>query len=150
MNMPKLVIVCSNIIEENGNFLLVKETKNEAKGMFSFPQGTLEGNEDLIEAAIREAREETGFIVNLEKLVGIYQRPKSEDGNNVIVLVFKSEIISGSLETSEKHPIVRFFSKEEIIDLSRRNLIRSKYMMPAFQDFLEGNFIDISRIKILM
>lgn len=147
--MGKVKVVCSNIIEKDNKFLLVKETKEIAKGKYNFPAGTLEDNEDIIQGSIREAKEETGFDVIPKKLVGIFQRPDTKEGNNITIFVFKSEITAGKLTNSEVHPEVKFFSVEEIRKLESKQLLRSPYMIPALENYLNGNFYDLSMLKIM-
>ena len=147
--MEKVKVVCSNIIEKENKFLLVKETKEIAKGKYNFPSGTLEDNEDIIQGSIREAKEETGFDVVPKKIVGIFQRPNTKEGNNITIFVFKSEITAGKLTNSEVHPEVKFFSVEEIRNLESKQLLRSPYMVPALEKYLSGNFHDISVLKIM-
>ena len=147
--MGKVKVVCSNIIEEENKFLLVKETKDIAKGKYSFPAGTLEDNEDIIQGAIRETKEETGFDVVPKKIIGVFQRPNTKENNNITIFVFKSEIVAGKLTNSEKHPEVKFFSLKEIKELESKQFLRSAYMIPALEKYLEGNFYDLSMLKIM-
>jgi len=62
------------IIIEGGRVLLVKRAHPPIQGQWSIPGGVLEVGELVREAAVREAREETGLIVEPEDLLGVYDR----------------------------------------------------------------------------
>ena len=68
--------MCANVIrDEAGRGLLVRESKPEALGRWSLPAGRAEVGESLREAAAREALEETGLVVEVGRLIGIYHSP---------------------------------------------------------------------------
>ena len=136
--MNDVCVVCSNIIVKDSKYLIVKESKKIALGLYSLPSGKLEFGETLENCAIREALEETGFDVKIKRLVGIYQRPKSLENTNVVAFVFLSEIVGGEIISSEKHPEVVFMGLDEIEKLDDAGLIRSKYMIPALHDYLNN------------
>ena len=143
-------VVCSNIITNDKNdILFVKESKEISKDRYSLPAGRLEFGETLIECAIREAKEETGLNVILEKLVGIYQRPASSEKSNTTVFCFYSKIISGEITPTEEHPVVEFLSLEQISKLQEDHKLRSRYMYPAINDYINGQEIDIHLLKVL-
>ena len=59
------------IIEEDGRFLLVEEETAEGIRL-NQPAGHVENGESLIEAVVREAREETAYRFTPQSLLGVY------------------------------------------------------------------------------
>ncbi|WP_428634626.1 NUDIX domain-containing protein, partial [Sedimenticola sp.] len=49
----------ASIVEDDGRFLMVEEMTRDGKTVFNQPAGHLEEAESLLEAVIRETREET-------------------------------------------------------------------------------------------
>lgn len=141
-------IVCANIIEKDGKFLLVKETKEKVKGQYNLPAGRLQEPESLLETAIREAKEETGLEVEPQKLVNIGQKIDDERNKTIVVFSFKSEVNSGEIRTSEEHPEVDYFSWKEVKELERKGLLRSVYIKSALEDYRRGRRVDPSLLKV--
>jgi 8-oxo-dGTP diphosphatase len=69
------VVACSNLIERDGGYMLVRETKAAVWHRYNFPAGRAEAGESLVDAAVREAKEETGLKVVVSYLVGIISVP---------------------------------------------------------------------------
>jgi len=59
------------IIEQKGKFLLVDEMI-QGRRLINQPAGHLEEGETFVEGMLREVREETGFEVKPEALLGLY------------------------------------------------------------------------------
>lgn len=74
-------VTVATIVERDGRFLMVEET-TRGRLVFNQPAGHLEPNETLLQAAVRETLEETGWTVELEHFLGAYQwsAPSVEDG----------------------------------------------------------------------
>src|SRR5579864_7326427 len=72
---PELPLVgVGAIIIEGSRVLLVKRAHPPLQAQWSIPGGVLEVGELIREAAIREAREETGLTVEPSDLLGVYDR----------------------------------------------------------------------------
>lgn len=68
--------VCVAIFNKNKILL----TKRKDVGFWCIPGGGVEDGETVSQSAIREMKEETGFDIELKRLVGIYSRPNWWDG----------------------------------------------------------------------
>ncbi|HUS60684.1 MAG TPA: NUDIX hydrolase [Acidimicrobiales bacterium] len=144
-----VIIGCGNLVVEEGRVLLVREAKPSARGRFNLPAGKPEVGETLMEAAVREAKEETGLDVVLDHLVGIYQCPDTSEGTSVTNFVFASHRVGGDLQTSVAHPEVRFFDRVELADLARRLLLRGTHILAAIEDHAAGQATPLSAIRIM-
>lgn len=72
--------------------------------------GGVEQDETPWDAAIREVREETGLEVTVEKLVGIYSKPR----RNLVTLCFECIVSGGSLKVSDEADEHRYFAVENL------------------------------------
>lgn len=71
-------VTVATIVEKDGRYLIVEEDVNGVR-CYNQPAGHLEAGETLIEAAIRETQEETGWKVDIQGVVGIglYKAPRN-------------------------------------------------------------------------
>lgn len=96
MNHPMHIVAVSGLISHpDGNILLIKSPRRG----WEFPGGQVEEGEDIIEALIREVREETGINASIGSLVGIYSNLKSP---TKVMFGFLGDYLSGELETSDE------------------------------------------------
>ena len=62
------------ILNDHGHVLLVKQSYGHLN--WEIPGGGAEFGESIVETALREVREETGFLVKAERVTGIYYEPE--------------------------------------------------------------------------
>ena len=80
----------------------------------------MDPGESATEACAREVLEETGLVVRVSKLIGIYTTPdfivEYADGNRIqgIVLSFAAELIGGELCVSDETTEVGYYSVEQM------------------------------------
>jgi ADP-ribose pyrophosphatase YjhB (NUDIX family) len=119
--MASVVIGCGSVIPDgDGRYLLVREAKAQARGRWALPAGKLEVGETLAQAAAREALEEAGVEVEIERLLGIWHCLETSEGFAVVNLVFAARIVAGEPTPSEEHPEVGWFTRGEIASLELR------------------------------
>lgn len=63
-------VTVATVVEKDGRFLLVHE-KTDVGVVFNQPAGHVDPNETLIEAAIRETKEETGWKVEIRNILAL-------------------------------------------------------------------------------
>ncbi len=101
-----------------GKILLVKEMLD---GMWSIPGGWADVNESPSAMVEREVWEESGLRVKARKLVGVYEANRDRDPVNALhsyKLLFLCDYLDGELKTSYETPDVRFFSLDDLPELS--------------------------------
>ena len=80
------VIVVRDSGSSGREFLALKRTREPRVGWWDLPGGFCDGWEHPAEAAVREAREELGVDVRLDRLVGIYVGRYHHQGETLPVL----------------------------------------------------------------
>ncbi|WP_339320315.1 NUDIX domain-containing protein [Paenibacillus sp. FSL R10-2734] len=129
MTQNGIVLVASVSIIREEKVLMIKENKASVKNKWNFPSGRIECGEDILDAARREAKEETGYDVRLTSTTGIYNFISSSN-DQVILFHFIGEIIGGSLllDTREiidsKWSSLRDLLIPELIELRDKEVIK--------------------------
>lgn len=87
------------LIEDGNRILLQNRVKDDWKG-YALPGGHVEAGESFVEAAIREAKEETGLRIKNPRLVGVKQFPIGN--GRYVVFLFKATEFDGQAQSSDE------------------------------------------------
>lgn len=93
----ELTVLC--LVHRGGELLLQNRVKADWHG-YAIPGGHVEPGESIVDAVIREMKEETGLTVLRPKLCGVKQFPI--DGGRYLVLLFETEEFTGELRSSDE------------------------------------------------
>lgn len=138
---PELPLVgVGAIIIQDNRVVLVKRAHPPIQGQWSIPGGVLEVGELVREAAIREAREETGLIVEPTHLLGVYDRILRNQEQRVqyhyVLVDFLCRPVGGELQAASDAVEVRWFTREELPALK---------LAEDTQDVIEKGFDRLNR-----
>lgn len=135
LQMPSVTILA---FDKSGSLLLVK---NRDTNLWVVPGGAIEPCEAPSDAAVREMWEETGLIVELEEILGVYGGSEfvveysNGDKTSYVMIVFKSRVVSGKLSPMDDESTnAAFFPLSEIVKLDTQpwvpivisNIIKNK------------------------
>jgi len=124
----KTPIVAGVVIKQDNKYLLVQESKTSAYGFWNWPAGKVDIGETIEEAAIREAKEETGYDVELIKKLDIWQ----DDAEHPTKHAFEAKIIGGELNFPKDELLdARWFTKEEIYLM--KDKLRTSWIIGAIE-----------------
>ena len=120
---PKIAATC--IIERQGKVLMIKRDNQVGYGLWSMPGGYVDRGEVVEEAAAREVQEETGLLVEVQRLVGLF----SEAGHPVIVVAFTARETGGLLAAGPEAQDIGFFPLDDLPEMAfpRDQLILDKW-----------------------
>ena len=106
---PKVAV--GTIIGTGGDrVVLVRRAIEPGYGLWVFPGGYVDRGERVIDAAVREAREESGLEIRIDRLVNVY----SYGGAAPIVIVYAATMTGGELCTDDECLEARLFRCDEI------------------------------------
>ena len=115
----KLILNCAGVvIEKDGKVLFQRRSDNGKWGLIG---GLVEMNETYAQAAVREAREETGLEVKLDSFLGIFHNHNmvwnNGDAAHVISAMYTAGVVHGEPRIDEESYELRFFGKDELPEI---------------------------------
>ena len=111
----ELTVLC--LIHKDDKYLLQDRIKNDWRG-YTLPGGHIEPNESIVDAVVREMKEETGLTVYNPKLCGVKQFPI--DNGRYIVFLFSANEFSGEIVSSDEGKM-HWVSKSELASVNLVN-----------------------------
>ena len=144
----KPAVTVASIIERDGLFLMIEEDTSDGRRI-NQPAGHLDPGESLIEAVIRETKEEAAVEFKPSYLVGTYlsRYMSKRRGSPVTYLRFA---FAGEIGQTYDHPldvgIVRsmWMSYDELV--ATKDQHRSELILKCIDDYLAGTRIPLEAI----
>ena len=88
------------IFLDGDKIVLIKRANPPFEGLYALPGGFVEYGEKVEDAAVREAKEETGLAVKLQDIIGIYSELGRDPRGHVASIVYLAEVVGGHLNAS--------------------------------------------------
>lgn len=137
MIMPTHIVAAAGVVENDKGELLLVKTHNSG---WVFPGGQVEVGENLIEAVIREIKEESGINVEVKKLFAVSSNTGVNKGYNGVKVVptkvmmdFICTYVDGKLGISDENSESSWVKKDKVLDMITTPAIRQRFQ--AYLDF---------------
>lgn len=130
-------VTVAAVLERNGRFLMVRE-RVSGRSVLNQPAGHLEDNESLVEAVVRETREESGWQFEPDRITGIYRWRMPGKQLTYLRVTFAGR----GLAHEPGHPLddgiegTEWLTAEEIRRQTGR--LRSPLVLRSIDDYLAG------------
>ncbi|GGD60172.1 NUDIX hydrolase [Pseudoxanthomonas indica] len=141
-------VTVATVVVRDGRLLLVEE-RAQGRLVLNQPAGHLEPDESLLDAALRETREETGWDVRLTAFVGAYQWKAEETGRHYLRFAFAAEPLRHDPARPLDEGIVdtHWLTPAELQQAQARH--RSPLVWQAVQDFLGGRRYPLDMLQLM-
>ena len=135
----ELTVLC--LLCDGDKILLQNRVKQDWQG-YAMPGGHVEPGESVVDAVIREMREETGLTILRPRLCGVKQFPI--DGGRYLVFLFKANRYEGALRSSDEGE-VKWISRTQldgirtVADFSDMLRVFDEDALTEFQYIVDGD-----------
>lgn len=135
------VIHISTVITNGSKILMVKEGKQVSYGLYNFPGGHLDENENILEGAYREIREETSIEAKIDYLINILV---TKGKTTYINFVFHAEYISGEAKPQEGEILeCRWIEINDLLNGFDGELLNEEKKIKVLNDYLAGKRVEL-------
>lgn len=112
-----VIAVSAFVLDDHERLLTIRRTDND---LIALPGGRHELGETVTQTAVRETREETGILVEVTSLVGVFSNPDhvmSYDDGEVrqeFSICFRARPIDGTPRTSDESSEVAWLTRSDL------------------------------------
>jgi 8-oxo-dGTP pyrophosphatase MutT (NUDIX family) len=141
-------VTVATVVVRDGLLLMVEESAAGAI-VFNQPAGHLEPDESILQAAVRETLEETGWHVELTHFIGAYQWKALDNGQHYLRMAFAAvpTHFDPNLTLDDGIIAAHWMSPSEIKALREQH--RSPLVWKLVEDYLAGQRYPLHAIHAL-
>jgi len=141
-------ITVAAVTENEGRFLVVEERINR-RLVFNQPAGHVEHGETLLDAVVREVREETAWGFHPHALLGVYIWRNPSSGRGYMRFAFTGSVSGHDAKQPLDRGIVctHWLSKGDL--MQREPQLRSPLVLRCVEDYLSGVRLPLDTVATL-
>ena len=133
-------VTVAAIVENEGRFLMVYERdKTTGQMVYNQPAGHWDEGETLLEACLREAREETGWEIELTHLIGLFTYKAPSNGETYLRIAFAAKplnYLDSELDSDITEAL--WLDYETIIEKHAAGELRSPLVREVIDRYVDG------------
>jgi len=139
-------VTVAAIAEKDGRFLLIEERANGSL-VLNQPAGHLEPGESLVEAAVRETREESAWRFNAQAMVGVYRWQHPHKDATFLRICFCGPVDDYQPDQPLDDGILRtlWLTPDEVRQQAER--LRSPMVLQGIQDYIDGHRYPLEMLR---
>ncbi|MDD3754030.1 MAG: NUDIX hydrolase [Methanobacterium sp.] len=112
-----LLTVDAVITDENGKIILIRRKNTPFQGSWALPGGFVEYGETVERAVLREVKEETGILIEIMGLVGVYSDPGRDPRGHTITVCFLAHKKDGEIKADTDAQEVSSFTVDDALKM---------------------------------
>ena len=116
------------LIQDKDRYLIVKRGTEPSSGLWSIPGGLVEIGEMVSDAAVREAKEETGLDVDLVCIIEVVDKIVRDDDSSVkyhfVIIDLLARYVSGEIRAQSDAEACRWVTPQELVELDITPMLR--------------------------
>jgi ADP-ribose pyrophosphatase YjhB (NUDIX family) len=144
---PAARLVVSVAILQGDRVVMVREGRAHKRGEWNLPAGRVDAAESILDAAIRETREESGLTIRLRSLGGIYIYT-SRLGEDVVRFNFIAEALAGDLTADGDEILeVRWMTLDEVASIPGSQLRSAATLRQIISDLRAGRRYPLDTVR---
>lgn len=147
--MPlKPEVTVAAVVENGGQFLVVEERISQ-RLVFNQPAGHVEAGETLIEAVIREVREETAWLFEPTSMLSAYLWRNPSNGRSTLRFAFSGTVSDHRAAQPLDKGIIttHWLSRPQLLEREPR--LRSPLVLRCIDDYLAGKRLPLDSVAYL-
>jgi ADP-ribose pyrophosphatase YjhB (NUDIX family) len=113
---PQVAAVAIVTRAEDGSFLLVQRGEDPGKGLWGLPGGFVEMGETVAEALTREILEETGYEIEIGRLIGVWSFFNDAKKISGVAVVYETRVTGGALQIASDSTNAEWVTYERALE----------------------------------